>query len=196
MEKRHFFAMISRMKYIDRWALMRNAHNENLSEHSLEVSIIAHALVLIHNRRFGGSLNAERAALLAVFHDAPESLTGDMPTPVKYHNEQVRNAYKTVEESACEALISMLPQDLKEDYKPFFFAREEDKPLWRFVKAADKISALIKCVEEEKAGNREFEKAKESIMNNIHQMDMPEADCFVEEFLPSFSLTLDDIKQN
>ncbi|NLB36112.1 MAG: 5'-deoxynucleotidase [Clostridiales bacterium] len=196
MKKHHFFAMISRMKYINRWALMRNAHNENLSEHSLEVSIIAHALVLIHNRRFGGRLNAERAALLAVFHDAPESLTGDMPTPVKYHNEQVRNAYKTVEKSACDALINMLPQDLKEDYRPFFFALEEDKPLWDFVKAADKISALIKCIEEEKAGNMDFKMAKQSIMNIIHQMNMPEADCFVEEFLPSFGLTLDDIKQN
>ncbi len=196
MEKHHFFAMISRMKYIDRWALMRNAHNENLSEHSLEVGIIAHALVLLHNKRFGGSLNPERAAVLAIYHDAPESLTGDMPTPVKYHNEQVRNAYKAVEDSACESLINMLPEDLRDEYKPFFFAVEEDKPLWRFVKAADKISALIKCIEEEKAGNREFEKAKESIMNIIQNLNMPEADCFIEEFLPSFSLTLDELKQN
>ncbi len=195
MKKQHFFAMIFRMKNINRWALMRNAHNENLSEHSLEVSIIAHALVLLHNRRFGGNLNAERACTMAVFHDAAESLTGDMPTPVKYHNEQVRNAYKTVEDSANDTLINMLPEDLRPDYKPFFIGNKEDKSLWRFVKAADKISALIKCMEEERAGNKEFEKAKESILSTVKGMDMPEVDCFIEELLPSFGLPLDELKR-
>jgi len=194
MKNYHFFAMISRMKYINRWSLMRNSHSENLSEHSMEAAVVAHALVLLHNRRFGGNLNAERAALLGLYHDAPESLTGDMPTPVKYHSEKLRQAYKSVEDNACLTLINMLPGDLKVDYEPFFFPAPEDAELWKYVKAADKICALTKCIDEKKAGNTEFEKAEGSVREAITAMQMPEADCFINEFLPGYSLTLDEIK--
>jgi len=191
-----FFALFSRMKYINRWALMRNAHEENLSEHSLDVAVTAHALTLLHNKRFSGNLNPERAAVLALFHDAPEILTGDMPTPVKYYNEQVRDAYRAVEENACNTIVSMLPDDLKDEYSAFFFPTKEDEPLWKFVKAADKICALIKCIEEKKAGNTEFNTAAESTLHSIKEMNLPEADCFIEEFLPDFEKTLDELKNN
>lgn len=148
----HFFAMVSRMKYIDRWALMRNTRQENLTEHSHEVAVIAHALAVLRNRRFGGHVDAARAALLGLYHDLPETLTGDLPTPVKYHNPEIRAAYQAVEDSACSKLTSMLPEDLRPDYEPFFFPAQVDAPLWPLVKAADKISALAKCMEEEKAG--------------------------------------------
>ncbi|MEI6578995.1 MAG: 5'-deoxynucleotidase [Eubacteriales bacterium] len=194
MKNYHFFAMISRMKYINRWSLMRNSHSENLSEHSMEVAAVAHALVLLHNRRFGGSLNAERAALLGIYHDMPESLTGDMPTPVKYQSIKLREAYKSVEDNACQTLLNMLPCDLRGDFEPFFFPAPEDAELWSYIKAADKICALTKCIEEKKAGNTEFDKAAVSIKEAIAAMDMPEAVCFMNEFLPSYSKTLDDIK--
>ncbi len=190
-----FFAMLSRMKYINRWALMRNAHNENLCEHSFEVSVIAHALVTLHNTKFGGSLDPERAAVLGLFHDAPESLTGDLPTPVKYDNEELRRAYKAVEENACSALLSMLPRELRGSYEPLFIPAEDDRPLWRFVKAADKISALIKCIDEGKSGNTEFSAAESSTLEYIKKMDMPEADYFLETFIPSYGMTLDELKK-
>ncbi len=195
MKKYHFFAMISRMKFINRWSLMRNSHSENLSEHSMEVAAIAHALVLLHNRRFGGSLNAERTAILGLYHDMPESLTGDMPTPVKYHSEKLRKAYKSVEDNACQTLLNMLPDDMLPDYEPFFFPVEEDIALWTYVKAADKICALIKCIDEKKAGNSEFDFAAVSVKKAINEMMLPEAECFLKEFLPSYSLTLDEIKE-
>lgn len=191
--KHHFFAMMSRMRYINRWALMRNTHAENLGEHSHETAAIAHALAVIQNKRFGGSVNAERAALLGIYHDMPEILTGDLPTPVKYHNPEIKEAYNKVEETACEKLLKMLPDDLKEDYRPFFFQSEEDKELWKLVKAADKISALVKCVEEEKAGNREFGEARDTILKAIRNMDIPAANAFLEDFLPSYFLTLDEM---
>lgn len=192
MKSYSFFAMIFRMKYINRWSLMRNARHENLSEHSMETAVIAHALVIIHNHRFGGRLNAERAALLGLYHDAPESLTGDMPTPVKYHSEQIRKAYKSVEDNACRTLLTMLPQDLRAEYEPFFFPSPEDEPLWRFVKAADKLCALIKCIEEQKAGNTDFDKAAVAVRKS-EVFELPEAQCFLAEFLPAYSKTLDDI---
>ncbi len=195
MKKNHFFAMMSRMKYINRWSLMRNSHSENLSQHSMEVASVAHALVVLHNRRFGGSLNAERAAILGLYHDMPESLTGDMPTPVKYHSEKLRRAYQSVEDNACQTLLDMLPDDIRGDYEAFFFPVEEDLALWTYVKAADKICALIKCMDEKKAGNSEFDIAAVSIRKAITELMLPEAECFLEEFLPSFSLTLDEIKE-
>lgn len=190
-----FFAMISRMKYINRWALMRNEHNENLCEHSFDVATIAHALAVIGNNRFGKSLNAERCALLGLYHDAPETLTGDLPTPVKYYSEQVRSAYKTVEEHACESLLNMLPDDMKPDYTALFDEQESDRELWRIVKAADKISALIKCIEESKSGSGEFRTAAESTRASIQAMNMPEAEVFLSEILPAYDLTLDELKQ-
>ena len=192
---KQFFAMYSRMKYINRWALMKNTRSENLCEHSADVAAIAHAIAVLKNLRFGGSVNAERAAVLGLYHDMPEIITGDMPTPVKYHSETLRNAFLEVEDEACGRLVSMLPEDMKEVYSPFFFKAEGDEYLWKIVKAADKISALIKCIEEEKAGNREFSKALEATRAAIEKMQLPEADAFLEEFLDSFSLSLDEQSQ-
>ena len=189
----HFYAMLYRMKYINRWGLMRNTQQESICEHSLEVAILAHALAVIHNRRFHGNVNPERAATLAIFHDAPEIITGDLPTPVKYYNPSIHKAYQEVEKVAQEKLLSMLPQDLKQDYTSLLFQeQEEDKRLLTFVKAADKLSALIKCVEERKMGNAEFTKAEQTIRESINAMNIPEADCFIKEFLPSYELTLDE----
>lgn len=190
-----FFAMISRMKYINRWALMRNEHNENLAEHSFEVAVIAHALTVIGNRRFGKSLDSERAAFLGLYHDAPETLTGDLPTPVKYYSDDVRAAYKTLEDAACKNLIGMLPEDFRDDFLYAFMPRKEDEELYRYVKAADKISALIKCMEEKKAGNSEFVLAGESTEKAIEALGLPEAEVFVREFLPAYELTLDELKR-
>ena len=187
--------MISRMKYINRWALMRNEHSENLAEHSFEVSVIAHALTVLGNKRLGKSLDSERAAFLGLYHDAPETLTGDMPTPVKYYNEEVRAAYRTMEDAAGENLMRMIPEDIREEYVSALIPRPEDSELWRYVKAADKISALIKCMQERNAGNTDFVKAAESTRSAIKKLGLPEADMFVEEFLPLYELTLDELKQ-
>jgi len=191
-----FFAMISRMKYINRWSLMRNSRPENLSEHSLEVAVVAHALAVIHNAKCEGRLDAQRVALLGLYHDAPESLTGDMPTPVKYHSEQLRNAYRAVEDNACRTLVDMLPEYLKSEYSPFFFPCEADAELWKIVKAADKICALIKCIEEKKAGNTEFEKAAQSLEKAIAALELPETGIFMSEFLPAYSKSLDELKED
>ncbi len=189
---KHFFAMHSRMKYINRWALMRNVSEENISEHSSDVAVIAHALAVIKNVRFGGNLNAERAAFLGLYHDMTEIITGDMPTPVKYHSRDMREAFRKVEDMAGEKLLSMLPEDMRAYYESAFFQREEDAYLWKLVKAADKISALIKCIEEKNAGNNEFGKALESTRAAIEKMDIAEVNVFLKEFIPSFYLSLDE----
>ena len=188
----NFFAMHSRMKYINRWALMRNTATENISQHSNDVAAIAHALAVMKNIRFGGKLNAERAAFLGLYHDMPEIITGDMPTPVKYHSKEMRDEFLKVEEMACEKLLAMLPDDMREYYECAFFQKDEDEYLWKLVKAADKISALIKCIEEKNAGNREFEKAFQSTEKAIKEMKLPEADAFLAQFIPSFYLSLDE----
>lgn len=185
-----FFAMVMRMKYIRRWGLMRNTREENLSEHSLDVAMIVHALGMLHNTRFGGQINVERLALLGLYHDVNEIITGDLPTPVKYHDEQIRQAYKQVEALAAERLVDLLPDDLQEAYRGLL--GPEDPVSLRFLKAADKLSALIKCIEEENAGNHEFAKAKEAQLEAIHALDCPEAEMFMTEFLGSFSKTLDE----
>ena len=192
-KKNHFFAMLSRMKYINRWALMRNTHTENISEHSLEVATVAHALAVIHNTRFGGNINVDRVAVLGVFHDAPEILTGDMPTPIKYYSKQIQEAYSQVEDDACNALLDMLHEDLREQYAPYFIKCEEDRLLWKFVKAADRICAYTKCIEESKAGNHDFDKAAKTNLKGLEAIDMPEVKCFMDEFLGSYSLTLDEM---
>lgn len=194
MKSGRFFAMLSRMKYISRWGLMRNTRPENICEHSHEVAVLAHALALLQNHRFGGTADPARAALLGLYHDSSEILTGDLPTPVKYYNPAIKTAYKQVESVAGRKLLSMLPPDLQEDYAPLLEPSPQDAPLWRIVKAADKISALIKCIEEEKAGNHEFVQAEKTLRAAISDMHLPEADCFVEEFLPAYQLTLDELE--
>ena len=193
MKRSHFYAMISRMKYINRWGLMNNTKYENLSEHSLQVAMIAHCLVLIHNKRFNGNLNPERASLLAIYHDATEIITGDMPTPIKYFNPEIKNAYREIENTASDKLISMLPADFQEDFEGILkMNTKEDEDLKKIVKMADRFSALIKCIDELRMGNDEFRKAKESIEKSIHEAPMPEAEIFEKEFLPSFYLSIDE----
>lgn len=195
----HFLAILSRMKYIERWSLMRSSRPENLSEHSLEVALIAHMLCVIGNARYSRSLDAERAALVALYHDASEIITGDLPTPVKYHDGTIRDAYKAVERSAEERLLATLPDDLRpaiEDVLwPSADAGEDELYLRRLVKAADKVSALIKCVEEERSGNTEFASAEESTRVAVGEMaaELPEVADFLREFLPSYGATLDEL---
>ena len=193
-----FFAAVSRMKYIERWALMRSARPENLSEHSLEVAMIAHGLCTIGNVRYGRHLNAERAALIGLYHDAAEIITGDMPTPVKYYNDDIRTAYKQIEGIAENRLLSRLPEDLRPAYEILFTpdGTEEDAYMRRLVKAADKLSALIKCIEEERSGNTEFRTAAESTKKALMEMagEYPEVKDFMEEFLPAYGSTLDELK--
>ena len=191
-----FFAMMSRMKLIERWALMRNTYSENISEHSLEVSIIAHALAVISNERLGNHLNAEKAALIGIYHDATEIITGDMPTPVKYYNENIQGAFKTVEKEAANRLMAMLPADIRKSYTDIFFPSEEEAYLWKLVKAADKLSALIKCLEERKAGNTEFTSAEQAIHQFLSSMELEEVTIFIKEFLPAFDCTLDELNQH
>lgn len=191
----HFFATVSRMKYIERWALMRNSRPENLSEHSLEVSMIAHALCVIGNVRYGRNLDAEKAALFGIYHDASEIITGDMPTPIKYYNNDIRDAFKQVEALAETRLLAQLPDDLRPAFQEIFQISEKDLYLRKLVKAADKLSALIKCIEEENSGNREFRTARATIQASIDEMqeELPEIRDFVTEFLPSYGKTLDEL---
>lgn len=194
MEQSNFYAMMSRMKYINRWGLMNNTKYENLSEHSLQVAMLAHCLVLIHNKRFGGNLNAERAGILAIFHDTTEIITGDMPTPIKYFNDTIKDAYKDIENAAADRLCTLLPDDFRDDMELIIKqSGEEDKRLKKYVKAADRFSALIKCIEELRMGNEEFRQAKNGIEKSIAEMNMPEAEIFSKEFLPAFSLSLDEM---
>lgn len=189
-----FFAMLSRMKYIDRWGLMRNTRQENLSEHSFETAVLAHALATLRNVRFGGHVQPERAAVLALFHDAPETLTGDLPTPVKYYNPDIRGAYGAVEKAAEQTLLSLLPSDLQDSYAPLLGGdSESDAELHKLVKAADKLSAYVKCLEELKGGNAEFKKAKETIEADLRARDLPCLRYFMEHFIPAFLLTLDEM---
>ena len=187
-----FFAILSRMKYINRWGLMRNTIVENISEHSLETAFIAHLLAVLRNKRFGGNVNAERCALLAMYHDTTEILTGDLPTPVKYFNPDIKKAYDAVEQTAIDKMISYLPDDIKSEYVPLFEKQECDEELWVLVKVADKISALIKCIEERQMGNSDFKKAEKSTLESIRNMKIPEADMFIDEFIPYYNLTLDE----
>lgn len=198
-QESHFLALVSRMRYIERWALMRSSRPENLSEHALEVAAIAHMLCVIGNVRFGRALSAERAALVSIYHDASEIITGDMPTPVKYHDGQIRDAYKAVEKNAEERLLATLPEDLRPTFEDVFWpaedAGEEERYLRRLVKAADKISALIKCVDEARSGNAEFSSAEWTCRAAVEEMaaELPEVADFVRDFLPSYGATLDEL---
>lgn len=192
MEIYNFFAMVNRMKLIDRWALMQNTSKENIATHSHCVAVIAHALALIGNKKFGKNYNVDRVALLALYHDTTEVITGDMPTPVKYYNDEIKNAYKQIEDVAGRRILSMLPDEFVDDYEPFFFKKDDDLELWALVKAADKISALIKCIEENRMGNKEFEIALKSQEQKIAQIDLPEVEYFNKYFMKAYYLTLDE----
>lgn len=190
--KYNFFAMHSRMKYINRWALMRNTQSENICEHSNDVAAIAHALAVIKNKRFGANVNADRAAVLGLYHDMTEIITGDMPTPVKYHSKELRKEYAQVEEIAGKQLLDMLPPDMREDYYDCFF-HSDDEELYAIVKAADKISALIKCIQELACGNNEFKEAYKATLKAVKDMKLPEADAFLQDFIDGYSLSLDEL---
>lgn len=186
--------MLSRMKYITRWGLMNNTKSENISEHSLQVAMFSHLLVLIHNSNTGEKLNPERAALLGMYHDVTEIITGDMPTPVKYYNPRIVESYREIEKQAGEKLVSLLPDTMRDEYSEILMPQgDEDRALLVYVKAADKLSALVKCIEEIRMGNDEFRQAKESTEKALRSMKLAEVEIFIKEFLPSFSLTLDEM---
>lgn len=189
----NFFGMLSRMKYINRWGLMRNNINENIAEHSLQVAIIAHGLAVIGNKRFGRNLNAEHIAMMGIMHDTTETITGDLPTPIKYYAPEIRDAYKKVENIAANQLLKELPEDMQEAYEDILI--EDDSIEWKYVKAADKLSAYIKCIEEKNTGNTDFAKAEDTIRKALEDMQMEEIDVFIEEFLPAYVMTLDEINK-
>lgn len=189
----HFFAYLARLKHIQRWGLMRNTRAENTQEHSLQVAMIAHALAVIENRLFGGGVDPARTALLAVYHDAEEVITGDVPTPIKYFNPDIKGALKAIELTARERLVAMLPPELRDDYQALFFHAADDDEAWRLVKQADKLTAYLKCVEEAKAGNLEFQRAEQAIRADIEASATPAVRYFLDVFVPSFSLTLDEL---
>lgn len=189
----HYFAYLARLKYILRWGLMRNTRAENTQEHSLQVAMVAHALAVIRNRLYGGSVDPERTALLAVFHDAEEVITGDVPTPIKYFNPRVAEAMDGIREVARERLLAMLPAALRPDYRELFFPAQNDAAEWRLVKLADRLTAYLKCVEEAKAGNEEFARAEQAIRADLEAVEEPEVGYFLETFAPSFQLTLDEL---
>ena len=191
MEKSHFFALLSRMKYIRRWGLMRSASAENVAEHTLQVAMFAHGLAVIKNEKFGGNVDPARVAEAALYHDVSEILTGDLPTPVKYDNPYIKDEYKKVEQIANRKLLTMLPEELRGSFEQAFFPDAETA---RLVKAADKLSAYFKCMEERGAGNGEFRSAAEATRAALLEMGLPEVDFFLSYFGDSFDLTLDELQ--
>ncbi len=187
-----FFAMLSRMKYINRWGLMRNTIQENIAEHSLETGMIAHALGVINNVYFEGDVNPDRVAVYAMYHDVPEIITGDLPTPVKYFAPEIKESYDVVEEAAIKKLLYSLPEEMREVYSEILKENEIEKKYRILVKAADKISALIKCVEEKKMGNQDFLQAEKATIEAIKKLDCKEAEYFMKNFLEAYGLTLDE----
>ena len=187
-----FFAYLSRMKYIRRWSLMRSTVDENIKEHSYDVAMIAHALALIENKICKGSVDEYKVICLATYHEAGEVITGDLPTPIKYFNSQINSAYKDLEKRASEKLLKTLPEELKEEYASYLLA-DENSIEYKIMKAADRISAYIKCVDEVKSGNKEFVKAKASIGKSIKKSELACVKYFVENILPSFEKTLDEL---
>ena len=187
-----FYALISRMRYITRWGLMRNTFSDNIPQHSHMVAVLAHALALIQRDILGVDADPERCATAALFHDASEILTGDLATPIKYYNPASKDAYKQVERISGEKLLQMLPPELRASYAPYIL--EDDPTVHAIVKAADKLSAHIKCMEELKAGNQEFESAARQTRQALEQMHLPALDWFMEHCLESFSLNLDELE--
>lgn len=193
-EQFDFYAYLGRMKYIVRWGLMRNTSTENIQEHSLEVAVLAHALAIIHNKLQPGEIvSPDRACVYAVFHDASEIITGDLPTPIKYYNPVIKDNYHAIEDVAKNKLLSMLPTDMQDVYKEILFYEENDVKYFPIVKAADKLSAYIKCAEEVKAGNKEFIKAMEATEKSLKEMNLPELDYFMEHFVNAYNKTLDEM---
>lgn len=186
-----FFAYLSRLKLIRRWSLMRNTVPENDAEHSLQVAMIAHAIAVIARDRYGKQVNPEHVLSLAVYHDATEVMTGDLPTPVKYHNDELRGAYHQLEDLSADRLLTLLPEDMKPAFTPYM--KQEAGYEHTLVKAADRISACIKCMEEQRAGNREFDYAAENIRKSIADIALPEVKDFLTDFLPAFDMTLDEL---
>ncbi|MFB9134750.1 5'-deoxynucleotidase [Vibrio sp. AK197] len=193
MKESHFFAHLARMKLIQRWPLMRSISKENVSEHSLQVAFVAHALALIKNKKFNGELNPERIAILAMYHDSSEVLTGDLPTPVKYYNPDIAKEYKKIEAAAEHKLLSMLPQEFQDDFAPFLIAKQADPQDADIVKQADTICAYLKCLEELSAGNHEYALAKKRLDVTLKERWSDEMDYFLNTFAPSFELSLDEI---
>ena len=192
-EMSHFFAYLARMKFIRRWGLMRNTRTENIQEHSLQVSMVAHALPVIRNERFGGQLDPARVALLGVYHDAEEVITSDLPTPIKYFNPQIKEAFDNLKLVAKQRLLDMLPADMEPSYRTLFFEDPAEADAHQLVRAADRICAYLKCIEEAKAGNLEFARAEQQVWRSLFQLNVPEVAVFMEEFIPSFRLTIDEL---
>ncbi len=193
MKQSHFFAHLARMKLIQRWPLMRSVSTENISEHSLQVAFVAHALALIKNKKFAGNVNPERLALLGMYHDTSEVLTGDLPTPVKYYNSEIATEYKKIEAAAEQRLLSMLPEEFQSDFEPFLISGNCNEEEQTIVKQADSICAYLKCLEELSAGNHEYAQAKRRLEETLSQRKTPEMDYFLTTFAPSFELSLDEI---
>ena len=188
-----FFAYIARMRYIGRWGLMRNTVQENIQEHSHMVAVLAHALAVIRRDKFGGTVDPGHVAAVALYHDATEIFTGDLPTPVKYANPDIQAAYKAIEQNAADRLTATLPEELRPSFSGLL--SETDPQVTDLVKAADKLSAYLKCLEELKAGNLEFQSAANQTMEALNEYDLPELTYFMEHFLPAFQLTLDELER-
>lgn len=189
----HFFAYVSRLRWIKRWGLMRNAIEENVATHSWEVATLAHALALIRNRHFNGQVNADRIAAAALYHDATEVITGDLPTPIKYHSKVMREAFGDIEHKAEAELLALLPADLREDFSPYLRESQQPAEDRELIKAADRLSAWLKCQAEVRAGNREFEPAEKQIRQKLVQEGLPEVTYFMDVFAPSYEQPLDNL---
>ena len=187
-----FFAFLNRMKYIKRWSLMRSIREENIMEHSQQVAVIAHALALINNKIYNGGVDVNKVVLLAQYHEVGEVITGDLPTPIKYFNPEIKSAYKDLEKNACEKILGMLPEEFREEYHKYILP-DESTYEYKLVKCADRLSAYLKCVEETKAGNSEFKKAKVTIGSELKKCGVPEVEYYLKEFVPAFELTLDEL---
>ena len=188
----NFYAFLDRMKYIKRWQLMRSVREENIMEHSEQVAILAHALAVINNKIFGGNANAEKAVLYAVYHECSEVMTGDLPTPIKYFNNSIHGAYKQLEDRACDKLLSTLPEELRAELE--LSLKPDTQSLeYAIMKAADRLAAYVKCLEELHCGNKDFEKAEKSIRADLAARNMPEVNYFMEKFIPAYNMTLDEL---
>jgi len=189
----HFYAYISKIRWLQRWGLKRNVINENVMEHSWEVATITHALGLIRNRQFGGEVDVNAAVVAALYHDCGEVITGDMPSPIKYHSPEITNAYKAVEKQAEQELLRLLPEELQDDFRAVLLHEEIDAEHLLLIKAADTLCAYIKCRSEVLAGNFEFSQAEKDVKERLERFDMPEVKYFLETFIPSYGLTLDEL---